>query len=311
MSNSSPSASRRTSSARPSTRRAAGSTLMAVGTLAFDQSSSYRNVLCLGHLDADGRKMSKHLGNIWNPSPDGCHGADAVRWFIPPAHRGRRAGSAMTIDDVVRRVLLTYWNTVSFRSLWPHRRLGSGRRCRRAPLTSLTDGRSEASRTSLRSPRRWSSTRAAGRAVDLRGRSVQLVRATQPQTVLAGRSAALATLQVPAHGHAPDGPLHASSPTGVVGPLRRDRPASNRCTWPKWPQADPAAVDESLRGRRRRPIAGGPGAIGAGQSPGAYAPAPGTALDSSGRWPAYRRPEGAVPRRGQRLGGVAADPGCR
>ncbi|HNI71350.1 MAG TPA: class I tRNA ligase family protein, partial [Marmoricola sp.] len=39
-------------------------TLMAVGTLVFEQ-SSYQNVLCLGHILAeDGRKMSKHLGNI-------------------------------------------------------------------------------------------------------------------------------------------------------------------------------------------------------------------------------------------------------
>ena len=44
-------------------------TLMAVGTLVFDQ-SRYRNVLCLGHILAeDGRKMSKHLGNILEPIP--------------------------------------------------------------------------------------------------------------------------------------------------------------------------------------------------------------------------------------------------
>ncbi len=42
---------------------------MAVGTLVFDQ-SSYRTVLCLGHILAeDGRKMSKHLGNILEPIP--------------------------------------------------------------------------------------------------------------------------------------------------------------------------------------------------------------------------------------------------
>ena len=53
---------------------------MAVGTLVFDQ-SAYRNVLCLGHiLDADGRKMSKHLGNVLEPIPlMEAHGADAVR----------------------------------------------------------------------------------------------------------------------------------------------------------------------------------------------------------------------------------------
>ena len=58
-------------------------TLMAVGTLVFDQ-SAYRNVLCLGHIMAeDGRKMSKHLGNILEPIPlMDAHGADALRWFM-------------------------------------------------------------------------------------------------------------------------------------------------------------------------------------------------------------------------------------
>ncbi|MFP5372234.1 MAG: class I tRNA ligase family protein, partial [Actinomycetes bacterium] len=58
-------------------------TLMAVGTLVFDR-SSYENVLCLGHILAeDGRKMSKHLGNILEPIPlMDRHGADAVRWFM-------------------------------------------------------------------------------------------------------------------------------------------------------------------------------------------------------------------------------------
>ena len=58
-------------------------TLMAIGTLVFDR-SSYENVLCLGHILAeDGRKMSKHLGNILQPIPlMDEHGADAVRWFM-------------------------------------------------------------------------------------------------------------------------------------------------------------------------------------------------------------------------------------
>ena len=44
-------------------------TLMAVGTLVFGR-SSYENVLCLGHILAeDGRKMSKHLGNILRADP--------------------------------------------------------------------------------------------------------------------------------------------------------------------------------------------------------------------------------------------------
>ena len=58
-------------------------TLMAVGTLVFDR-SSYENVVCLGHILAeDGRKMSKHLGNMLEPIPlMDQHGADAVRWFM-------------------------------------------------------------------------------------------------------------------------------------------------------------------------------------------------------------------------------------
>ena len=96
-------------------------TLMAIGTLVFDQ-SSYRTVLCLGHiLDEEGRKMSKHLGNILEPIPlMDDHGADAVRWFMLAAGspwQARRVGHA-AIADVVRRTLLTYWNTVSFQSLY-------------------------------------------------------------------------------------------------------------------------------------------------------------------------------------------------
>ncbi len=96
-------------------------TLMAVGTLVFDQ-SSYKNVVCLGHiLDDQGRKMSKHLGNILEPIPlMDEHGADAVRWFMLAGGspwQARRVGHT-TIAEVVRKTLLTYWNTVSFQALY-------------------------------------------------------------------------------------------------------------------------------------------------------------------------------------------------
>ncbi|MDO5068004.1 MAG: isoleucine--tRNA ligase [Propionibacteriaceae bacterium] len=95
--------------------------LMAVGTLVFEQ-SSYRNVVCLGHILAeDGRKMSKHLGNILEPIPlMDSHGADAVRWFMACSGSpwmARRVGHS-TIAETVRKVLLTYWNTVAFQSLY-------------------------------------------------------------------------------------------------------------------------------------------------------------------------------------------------
>ncbi|MEI2729844.1 MAG: isoleucine--tRNA ligase [Candidatus Nanopelagicales bacterium] len=96
-------------------------TLMAVGELVFD-GSAYRNVLCLGHiLDADGRKMSKHLGNVIEPMAlMDRHGADGVRWFMLAAGSAwsSRRVSDETINEVVRKTLLTYWNTASFLSLY-------------------------------------------------------------------------------------------------------------------------------------------------------------------------------------------------
>jgi len=96
-------------------------TLMAIGTLVFDR-SSYRSVLCLGHILAeDGRKMSKHLGNILEPMPlMDQHGADAVRWFMAAGGSpwaARRVGHH-ALQEIVRKVLLTYWNTVAFQVLY-------------------------------------------------------------------------------------------------------------------------------------------------------------------------------------------------
>ncbi|MCL2737099.1 MAG: isoleucine--tRNA ligase [Propionibacteriaceae bacterium] len=95
--------------------------LMAVSTLVFDR-SSYKNVLCLGHiLDENGIKMSKHRGNILEPIPLlDAHGADAVRWFMLAGGSpwsSRRVGHG-TIQETVRKVLLTYWNSVSFQALY-------------------------------------------------------------------------------------------------------------------------------------------------------------------------------------------------
>ncbi|MDX6274971.1 MAG: isoleucyl-tRNA synthetase [Frankiales bacterium] len=96
-------------------------TLMAIGTLVFDK-SSYETVLCLGHiLDAEGRKMSKHLGNVLDPFElFERHGADAVRWYMlcsGSPWSARRVGHEV-LEEVVRKVLLTYWNTASFLVLY-------------------------------------------------------------------------------------------------------------------------------------------------------------------------------------------------
>ena len=96
-------------------------TLMAIGTLVFDR-SSYRTVLCLGHIVAeDGRKMSKHLGNILLPMPlMDEHGADALRWFMLASGSPwapRRIGHKI-LDEIASKVLRTYWSVASFQSLY-------------------------------------------------------------------------------------------------------------------------------------------------------------------------------------------------
>jgi isoleucyl-tRNA synthetase len=70
--------------------------LLAINTLVFGE-TPYKHVVCLGHIiDADGRKMSKSLGNIIDPwtildtrGADACAGGCSAR-----ARRGRRRAPA-------------------------------------------------------------------------------------------------------------------------------------------------------------------------------------------------------------------------
>jgi isoleucyl-tRNA synthetase len=95
--------------------------LMAVSTLVFSR-SAYQNVVCLGLVtDEQGRKMSKHLGNVIEPiGLMNAHGADAVRWFFAASGSpwGQRRIGPGVLAEIVRKVLLTYWNTVSFLVLY-------------------------------------------------------------------------------------------------------------------------------------------------------------------------------------------------
>ncbi|MEU8385871.1 isoleucine--tRNA ligase, partial [Streptosporangium sp. NPDC048865] len=110
--------------------------LMAVGTLVFGR-SSYENVLCLGLILAeDGRKMSKHLGNVLKPMPlMDQHGADALRWYMACSGSpwaARRVGHG-ALEEIVRKVLLTYWNTTSFFTLYANTESWSPSRLAEAP----------------------------------------------------------------------------------------------------------------------------------------------------------------------------------
>jgi isoleucyl-tRNA synthetase len=65
--------------------------------------------------------MSKHLGNVLEPIPlMDAHGADALRWFFAASGSpwgARRLGHDV-LGEIVRKVLLTYWNTASFLVLY-------------------------------------------------------------------------------------------------------------------------------------------------------------------------------------------------
>ena len=91
--------------------------LHAIGTLLFDQ-PSFERVLVLGHIvDADGRKMSKSLGNILDPwALLEERGADALRWLLLTDGSPwvtRRVGDQPLLA-VIRKFFLTLWNTYYF-----------------------------------------------------------------------------------------------------------------------------------------------------------------------------------------------------
>ncbi|MFN2568613.1 MAG: class I tRNA ligase family protein, partial [Candidatus Dormibacteria bacterium] len=91
--------------------------LLAISTLLFD-APAYRNVICLGLvLDEKGKKMSKSRGNVIDPNAIFDEfGADATRWYFYSAVTAGaeyRVGPEL-IADVVRRFMLTLWNTYSF-----------------------------------------------------------------------------------------------------------------------------------------------------------------------------------------------------
>ena len=92
-------------------------TLLAISTLLFKK-SCYKNVLCLGLInDEDGQKMSKSKGNVINPwEVLNKQGADALRWyfFTGVSPWLSKNFSSKAIDEVVRKFILTLWNTYSF-----------------------------------------------------------------------------------------------------------------------------------------------------------------------------------------------------
>jgi isoleucyl-tRNA synthetase len=91
--------------------------LLAVATLVKGE-SSYKNVVCLGHIvDAEGRKMSKSLGNVIDPwKVLDVQGADALRWYLLTGGTpwSARRLSIEVVEESLRKYLLTLWNTYYF-----------------------------------------------------------------------------------------------------------------------------------------------------------------------------------------------------
>ncbi|HVD45005.1 MAG TPA: isoleucine--tRNA ligase, partial [Rubrobacter sp.] len=91
--------------------------LLAVSTMLFGE-GSYKNCLVLGHiLDAEGKKMSKSLGNVVDPwDIFEKQGADALRWalYTSTSPGNARRFSVDQVSEAVRKYLLTLWNTYSF-----------------------------------------------------------------------------------------------------------------------------------------------------------------------------------------------------
>jgi len=92
-------------------------TMLAISTL-LNKKSSFKNVLVLGLInDEKGQKMSKSRGNVVKPWDIlNNQGADALRWyfFTGVSPWTPKNFSEKLIDEVIRKFILTLWNTYSF-----------------------------------------------------------------------------------------------------------------------------------------------------------------------------------------------------
>ena len=96
-------------------------TLEAISTVLFDR-APFQNCIVMGHVqDADGRKMSKHLGNVVDPFEMlNKFGADAVRWYFysTSAPWLPVRFSEEGVQEVQRKFLATLQNTYAFFTMY-------------------------------------------------------------------------------------------------------------------------------------------------------------------------------------------------
>ena len=202
--------------------------LLAVNTLVFG-AAPYRHVMCLGHIvDAEGRKMSKSVGNVIDPWEIlSTRGADPLRWwmFSQGSPWTPTRVSLAAIDTSLRETLMTLWNTFSFFAQYaslngfdpadPAIPAAPDRPALdRWALSRLAShgGRGDGGPRRLRAP---GGRRGPGRPGR---RPLQLVRAAQPPPLLAHRP------RRPARRHP-----------------GRPRPPCTRCWW-RWPACSPRSA---------------------------------------------------------------------
>ena len=96
-------------------------TLIAIGTLVFGR-APFENCIVLGHVqDAEGRKMSKHIGNVVDPwDVLNRQGADAVRWYFYAngAPWLPTRFSHELVSEMQSKFMGTLWNTYAFFTLY-------------------------------------------------------------------------------------------------------------------------------------------------------------------------------------------------
>ena len=108
-------------------------TLLAIGVL-MEKGTSYKNVICLGHiLDSQGKKMSKSVGNVIDPTEKiNKYGVDVLRlWMYSVNQPGESKNfDEKTVDELSKKVFTILRNVASFYELYKEHERG------RDPLSS-------------------------------------------------------------------------------------------------------------------------------------------------------------------------------
>jgi isoleucyl-tRNA synthetase len=103
-------------------------TLHAIGAI-MGKGKAFKNVICLGHLlDAQGKKMSKHIGNVVNPwDMMDKYGADALRFWMYSINQpgDPKNFEEKTVDEMVKKVFNLASNVAAFYKMYAGEEVGA------------------------------------------------------------------------------------------------------------------------------------------------------------------------------------------